>query len=213
MLLSGTVEIDTEMERELARRAKAVLRKRARALRNTFPAAVLAERSARIVEKLRALPAVRDARSVSLFWPIVERNEIDLRPMDAALRADGKRVAYPAIDPETREMTFHWVEDPEAMEERGLGFCEPAPGAPLAEPLDVIIVPALAVDARGYRLGYGGGFYDRTLPRYRPPARAIAVIFDFQLAADLPMAPYDVAVDEVVTDARVLAFDSANADA
>ena len=90
------------------------------------------------------------------------------------------------------------------MEERGLGFREPSADAPLAEHLDVVIVPALAVDGRGFRLGYGAGFYDRALPRYRPPARAVAVIFDFQLAPELPIGPHDVAVDTIVTDARLL---------
>jgi 5-formyltetrahydrofolate cyclo-ligase len=198
------VEIDEEMERELVRRAKAELRKRARALRNTFPPATLATRSARIVEKLRAHPAVRSAGSLSLFWPIEQRNEVDLRALDASLRAEGKRIAYPAIDAETREMTFRWVDAPEGMEERGLGFREPAPDAPLVEQLDVVIVPALAVDGRGFRLGYGAGFYDRALPSYRPPARAVAVIYDFQLVPDLPIGPHDVAVDSIVTDARTL---------
>jgi 5-formyltetrahydrofolate cyclo-ligase len=198
------VEIDPEMERELARRAKAVLRKRARALRNTFPPATLAERSARIVEKLLALPAVQAAGSLSLFWPIEQRNEVDLRAFDVALRAGGKRIAYPSIDADTREMVFRWVDRPEDMDERGLGFREPTPETALAEQVDVVIVPALAVDGRGFRLGYGAGFYDRTLPRYRPPARAVAVIFDFQLAPELPIGPNDVAVDTIVTDARVL---------
>ncbi|MEJ7733454.1 MAG: 5-formyltetrahydrofolate cyclo-ligase [Polyangiaceae bacterium] len=198
------MEIDPEMQRELARRAKAVLRKRARALRNTFPPAALAERSGRIVEKLRALPVVQAAGSLSLFWPIEQRNEVDLRALDVALRGEGKRIAYPSIDADTREMVFRWVDAPADMEERGHGFREPAPETPLAEQVAVGFVPPLAVDGRGFRLGYGAGFYDRTLPRYRPPARAVAVIFDFQLAPELPVGPTDVAVDTIVTDTRML---------
>ena len=68
----------------------------------------------------------------------------------------------------------------------------------------MILVPGVAFDARGFRIGYGGGFYDRALPRYRPPARAIGVAFDFQLAAEIPNADHDVPVDRVVTDVRVL---------
>jgi 5-formyltetrahydrofolate cyclo-ligase len=66
------------------------------------------------------------------------------------------------------------------------------------------VVPALAVDPRGHRVGYGAGFYDRTLPRFVPPAVSIAVAFDFQLAVEVPTTEGDVAVSWIVTDAREL---------
>lgn len=189
---------------ELSRRAKAALRKRARALRNSIPREAIAARSARIAARLEALPAFAAARTVALFWPIEGRNEVDLRPLDARLRAQGKRVAYPSIDPETRVMTFRFVDDPAALVERGMGFQEPDAAAPEALHLDVIVVPALQVDARGYRIGYGAGFYDRTLPRFAPPAVAAGVAFDFQLIAEVPATEHDVPLALVVTDARVL---------
>jgi 5-formyltetrahydrofolate cyclo-ligase len=68
----------------------------------------------------------------------------------------------------------------------------------------VVIVPALWIDAGGQRIGYGAGFYDRTLPRFCPPGRSIGVAFDFQLAGDVPVTEGDVAVGLVVTDMRVL---------
>jgi 5-formyltetrahydrofolate cyclo-ligase len=197
-------DIDPQLELALRYQAKAALRKRARQLRNSIPARAIAERSARIAERLEALPALTEARSVALFWPIEGRNEVDLTALDARLRAAGKRVAYPAIDPETRVMTFRFVDDPAAMEERGLGFREPAASAPEAAALDVIIVPALQVDPRGHRIGYGAGFYDRALARFAPPARAIAVAFSFQLIAEVPVTEGDVAVSLVVTDERMI---------
>jgi 5-formyltetrahydrofolate cyclo-ligase len=90
------------------------------------------------------------------------------------------------------------------MEERGFGFREPPPGAPEATSLDVILVPALQIDARGHRIGYGAGYYDRTLPRFAPPAVAIGVAFDFQLISEVPITEGDVAVSMVVTDQRIL---------
>lgn len=197
-------DIDPQLELALRYQAKAMLRKRARQLRNSIPARAIAERSARIVAHLEALTAVTDARSVALFWPIEGRNEVDLTALDARLRAAGKRVAYPSIDPETRVMTFRFVDDPAAMAERGLGFDEPDPAAPEAETLDVIVVPALQVDPRGHRIGYGAGFYDRTLPRFAPPARAVAVAFSFQLISEVPVTEGDVRVSLVVTDERVI---------
>jgi 5-formyltetrahydrofolate cyclo-ligase len=190
----------------LRHRVKAELRKRMRGLRKALPAAASAARSARIVENLLALGPVASARAVALFWPIEDRREVDLRALDAALRARGARVAYPAVDPESRDMAFRFVDEPAAMAERGLGFCEPPAEAPEAAPgsIDVVVVPALAVDPSGQRLGYGAGFYDRTLPRFSPPAVAVSVAFDFQLLAELPVTSGDVPVSWVVTDARVL---------
>ncbi|MFT3765442.1 MAG: 5-formyltetrahydrofolate cyclo-ligase [Minicystis sp.] len=197
-------DMDPEVELAYRYQAKAMLRKRARALRNSIPAGAVAERSARIAAQIEALPAVVAARSIALFWPIEGRKEVDLTALDARLRAAGKRVAYPSIDPDTRVMTFRFVDDPTAMEERGLGFREPDPTAVEASALDVIVVPALQVDPRGHRIGYGAGFYDRTLPRFAPPAAAVAVAFSFQLIAEVPVTDGDVPVDLIVTDEKVI---------
>ncbi|AUX46787.1 5-formyltetrahydrofolate cyclo-ligase [Sorangium cellulosum] len=199
--------MDPDVEAALRHRAKAELRKRARALRNSFPRDAILERSRRIQRALAELPAVASARRVALFYPIEDRNEVDLRELDPLLRTRGIRVAYPAIDPESRAMTFRFVADPEAMEERGLGFREPSPSDEEASELDVIVVPALQIDPRGHRIGYGAGFYDRTLPRFCPPAHAVGVAFDFQLIAEVPSTKDDVPLATVVTDARVLAAD------
>jgi 5-formyltetrahydrofolate cyclo-ligase len=198
--------IPSTEEELLRRRVKAELRKRLRGLRNTLPAASCAERSARIVEALVGLEPVAHARAVALFWPMTDRHEVDLRPLDAKLRARGVRVAYPAVDRETNVMTFRFVSDPESMEEAGGGFREPSPEDPAAakDGLDVIVVPGLAVDPTGHRIGYGAGYYDRTLPSYAPPAVAVAVAFDFQLLAEVPFTEGDVAVEWIVTDARAL---------
>ncbi len=163
-------EIDPAVELALRYRAKAALRQRARALRNSIPREAILERSARIAARLEAIPSVVAASTIALFWPIEGRNEVDLTALDLRLRAQGKRVAYPSIDPDTRVMTFRLVDDPAAMEERGLGFREPAPAAPEADSLDIVVVPALQIDGRGHRIGYGAGFYDGALPRFAPPA-------------------------------------------
>jgi 5-formyltetrahydrofolate cyclo-ligase len=198
------MEIDADVERTLRFRAKAVLRKRARALRSTIPASAIAERSARIRAALEGSPVFAGAQSVALFHPIEGRNEVDLRPLDSALRGRGASVAYPSIDPETRVMTFRFVRDPALMEERGLGFCEPAADDVEASRLDVIVVPALGVDPRGHRIGYGAGFYDRAIPLFAPPAVTIGVAFDFQLLPEVPITDGDVALALVITDARIL---------
>jgi 5-formyltetrahydrofolate cyclo-ligase len=196
--------IPSSAEDMLRQRVKAELRKRMRGLRNAVPQSACAERSARIVERLSTLEPLASARSIALFWPILERHEVDLRALDGRLRARGARVAYPAVDPETRAMTFRFVEHPDAMNEQGFGFREPAPAAPEAAPgeLEAIVVPALAVDPSGHRIGYGAGYYDATLPRYAPPAVTVVVAFQFQLIAEAPVTDGDVKAGWVVTDER-----------
>jgi 5-formyltetrahydrofolate cyclo-ligase len=198
--------VPSSAEDVLRARVKAELRKRMRALRKTLPPAACADRSTRIADRVSALEPIARARAVALFWPIEDRHEVDLRSLDVRLRARGVRVAYPGIEAEGGAMTFRFVEDTDAMEPRGFGFREPSLREPEARPgeLDAIVVPALAVDPRGHRIGYGVGYYDRALPRFAPPATSIAVAFDFQLVAEAPDTPLDVPVAWVVTDARTL---------
>lgn len=202
--------VPSSVEDVLRARVKVELRKRMRALRRTLPSSACAERSARIVERLGTIEPFARARSVGLFWPIEDRHEVDLRPLDAALRARGVRVAYPGVEPDAGAMTFRFVVDPDRMEPQGFGFREPSLGEPEVRPgeLDAIVVPALAVDPRGHRIGYGAGYYDRALPRFSPPAISIAVAFDFQLVAETPDTSLDVPVAWVVTDNRTLAVES-----
>jgi len=199
--------IPSSAEEMLRIRVKTELRKRMRALRKALPPAACAQRSTRIAERVAELECVAGARSVCLFWPIEDRHEVDLRPLDAVLRAKGVRVAYPGVDPDSGAMTFRFVPDPDAMVEQGFGFREPSLGEPEAAPgeVDVIVVPALAIDPRGHRIGYGAGYYDRALPRYAPPAVTVAVAFDFQLVAEVPESAIDVRVAWIVTDTRTLA--------
>ena len=199
--------IPSSAEEMLRVRVKSELRKRMRALRKALPPAACALRSARIAQRVSELEPVASARRVCLFWPIDDRHEVDLRPLDATLRAGGASVAYPGVDPETGAMTFRFVSDPDAMEERGFGFREPSLREPEAQPgeIDAIVVPALALDPRGHRIGYGAGYYDRALPRYAPPAVTVAVAFDFQLVAEVPDSAVDVRAAWIVTDTRTLA--------
>jgi 5-formyltetrahydrofolate cyclo-ligase len=193
--------IPSSAEDMLRQRVKVELRKRMRGLRNAVPASACDERSARVVARLQALEAIAAARSVALFWPILERHEVDLRPLDASLRARGVRVAYPAVDPETLAMSFRFVRDPDEMVNHGFGFREPAQSAPEAAKgeLDAIVVPALAVDPSGHRIGYGAGYYDATVPRYAPPATTVVVAFQFQLIAEVPVTDGEVKLDWFVT--------------
>lgn len=188
---------------QLGAKVKAELRKRMRGLRNTLPESACAERSRLICDNLRGLDAFQRAKSVALFWPIRARHEVDVALLHDDLVGKGVRVAYPAIDPETGVMTFRFVESTSDLVERGYGFAEPDAGAEEATTIDFIAVPALAASSDGHRIGYGAGYYDRTLPRFRP-ATFVAVLYDFQLLIEVPHDERDYPVDMLVTDRKVL---------
>lgn len=197
-----------ENDAVLLRKVKIELRKRMRALRNTAPLSACQARSQKIIERLLGEPELAAAKHVALFYPIEERHEVDLRALDTALRARGVSVYYPSIDADTRVMTFRVVGELEAeLEERGLGFREPAVTAAEPEQLDVVVVPCLAAGPSGHRLGYGAGFYDRALRRFCPPAWSVAVAYDYQLLADVPYDDsHDTKLAALVTDTRTLRF-------
>lgn len=186
--------------------AKKAIRTKQRALRLALPERAAAARSERVVQRLLAHERVTLAKGVALFWPMLERREIDLRPLDLQLRARGARIYYPAMVANALggiETSFRLVSNLNELAPRGKRFAEPPPEAPLATrgDIDVVVVPALAATPTGHRLGYGAGFYDATLPDICPPAFSIVVVNDFQLMLELPLETHDVRCDEVVTDA------------
>ena len=198
---------DADTLADLKYRAKKQLRTRMRGLRAAYPVAALAQASERIVQSVLALPGFSAAQGVGLFWPMAERREVDVRPLLAAALAAGKRVYFPFMEPTASGFStgFARVTDESELAERGRRFFEPPPTAPRAAraEIDLLVVPALAVASDGHRLGYGSGFYDATLPDFCPPARAVVVVFDFQLLGELPVTSNDVASQCIVTDRRL----------
>jgi 5-formyltetrahydrofolate cyclo-ligase len=199
---------DATQVAELAQAAKLELRKRMRALRAAHPAAALRLRNQGIVKQALALPRFATAASVAFFFPMAERQEVDLRELDAEARRQGKRVYYPFLQQRGESLVtgLRLTSSLSDLADRGQRFLEPPVDAPEAArgDLELLFVPALAVAPNGHRLGYGLGFYDALLPDFRPPAQAVAVAYDFQLLADLPTLPHDVPCDAVLTDTRTL---------
>ena len=183
-------------------RAKRQIRSRMLALRTAIPETARAARSEAIVARVSSCPAWSVAKNVALYAPLLHRGEVDVHVLETeALRAD-RRVFYPCLDA-SGQPTFRRG-SLTTLEERGAGYPEPPPDAEEATlgGLDAILVPALAVDESGRRIGYGSGFYDAALARFAPPAVSIVVAYHFQLLAELPGAEHDVRGDWVVTDAQ-----------
>ncbi|MEM6789910.1 MAG: 5-formyltetrahydrofolate cyclo-ligase [Myxococcota bacterium] len=173
------------------------MRKRFRSQRAGLSAAAVAARSARIVARLDDLDVMRNARVIASYWPLSRRREVDLTAGHRAWRARGTTVLYPRVHREG-PMTWHPADDEDDFEVHPAGFLQPRRPATRAAP-EVILVPGVAFDVRGHRIGYGGGNYDRTLAA-DPSRTTVGVAFHLQLASDLPDVPTDVPVHIVVTD-------------
>ncbi len=193
---------ETEHAKSMLRqRAKLALRSRMRAVREALPGSACDARSAEITKRLFTLAEVDRAATILAFASI--RNEVRTRASMQAAWAAGKRVALPRVVGD--ELQLHLVDSETALAEGAFSVPEPPATAAIVQPgdVDVALVPALAVDPRGYRIGYGGGYYDKLIPRLQR-ACTCAVAYDFQLIAEVPELPFDVAVDVVVTDERVI---------
>ncbi len=137
-------------------------------------------------------------------------NEINPAALVAALRAQGHTIALPVMGGATAPLVFRIHKDGDKFAANAFGIREPETTAPLAEP-DILLVPLLAFDRRGHRLGYGGGYYDRTLHELRRHRKilAIGVGFACQEVPEVPAATHDVRLDRIVTETQ--AFDPTDA--
>ncbi len=199
MVLAHTISPEEDV---LRRRVKAELRQRMRAVRRTLPDEARAERSARIWEHVVARPEWANAHTVMLF--VSMRTEVDTKAPAAALWAEGKRVAAPRMTEEGLEIR-EWREADVPVEVGNMRVPEPPEHAPLIAPseVDLVIVPALVLDERGARIGYGAGLYDRLLPSLTRATR-LGVIFDFQFMSEVPETDGDERVHIVASDKRVI---------
>src|SRR5690606_29143601 len=135
-------------------------------------------------------------------------SEVAILPIDAAARAQGRRVYYPFMDPKPGGYTtgFRRVDDFAGLVDRGRGFLEPPKELPVAlrGDFELVVVQVLAVSASAQHLANGSAFSDAPLPDVCPPAQALAVASAFQLIGEQPIEEHDVAVQVIVTDQRVL---------
>ena len=132
--------------------------------------------------------------------------EVDLSAVIAHAQAAGKLVAAPRALPDGR-LTLHALRPGDALERHRFGQSEPLAGAPVVAPadLDLVLVPGLAFDERGHRLGYGRGYYDRLLPLLRPGAAAVGVTPSALVVPALPAEAHDARVTHLVTERGVRA--------
>ncbi|MGB5366799.1 MAG: 5-formyltetrahydrofolate cyclo-ligase [Polyangiales bacterium] len=188
-------------DRQLRQRAKQALRNQMRMVRGALPQSACEARSAEIRKRLVGVAELERAATVLAFASI--GSEVQTRPIIEEAWSAGKRVALPRVDGD--ELRLHLIHSQAPLTVGAFSVPEPAEDAPVIEPdeIDFALIPGLALDPRGYRIGYGGGYYDRLIPRLSN-ACTCAVGYDFQLISEVPELPFDVSVDLVITDCRVI---------
>lgn len=186
---------------------KSLLRQRFLSVRRGIPADKKAEYDSRICRYIINSVSYKYYDTLLLYAALYD--EPDLSALAVKAVADGKRVAYPRCVPHSRDMVFHYVTDLSQLKKGTYGIPEPDASLPAFDPgitsCSVCFIPAVAVDRRGYRIGYGGGYYDRFFSSFS--GTLAAVVFSGLIADGVPHGKYDLRADVIFTEGGVIAID------
>ena len=172
---------------------KTELRRMIREKKRAMTPAEIDEKSARLGELFRESEAYKNAKSIYGYLPY--NQEVRTTPMLRQAQLDGKRVAVPKCYGD--EMRFIWLDDLGRVEKGYANIPEPIDDGPIADdPTALVLMPGLAFDPEGHRIGYGGGFYDKFLAREMHPT--LALCYDFQMLDHLETEQFDIPVDTVL---------------
>ena len=181
-------------------------RKKVIEYRNNKDTDFISTNSQKITEKLLSMNCIKDANTIMLYLDF--NNEVSTYSLIKKLLNLGKIVSSPITLKEERKLIPSQITDlKNGIQYGAYNIREPKPECSPAiniKDLDVIIVPAVAYDKNCYRLGYGGGFYDRFLENLRKDAVTIGIAFDLQIFDEVPKEAHDAQLDYIVTESRIL---------
>ncbi len=173
---------------------KKELRSRIRQQKRAMSEAEIREKSEALGALFAGCPAYQTAKTIYCYLPY--NQEVRTVPMLERALAEGKRVAVPKVIGD--EMKFIYITDFSRVEKGYAGIPEPVEDGPVAEdPTALVLMPGLAFDPAGHRIGYGGGFYDRFLAQ-EPKHPTVALCYDFQMLERLDTEEFDIPVDTVL---------------
>jgi 5-formyltetrahydrofolate cyclo-ligase len=181
------------------------LRQNALQSRRAIPSARIAEMSRRLEENLVAQKEFEGARRVASY--VARADEVQTAPLLERVLSQGKTVVVPLVDPPSERLLFFEIHSLRDLSPGTFGILEPKRTdrpIPLSE-TDVVLVPMVAWDGRGHRVGYGRGYFDRALAE-RGPSLAIGLAFESQSVPRVPEGPSDVRLDMVVTEKGAFRF-------
>ena len=173
---------------------KTELRREIRARKRAMTEVEIEERSARLAQLFFASRAYQNAKTIYGYLPY--NQEVRTVPMLERALKDGKKVAVPKVYGE--EMKFLYLDDLTAVAKGYAGIPEPIADEPVAhDETALVLMPGLAFDPQGHRIGYGGGFYDKFLAA-EPNHPTLALCYEFQMLPKLDVEDHDIPVDMVL---------------
>lgn len=182
------------------RRRKNEIREKYRAKRLALDPELKSKMDSKICETFLASATYRYAAVLLLYSP--KSDEVDVLPVARKALADGKKVAFPRCIPGTHDMDFHFVEDLSLLERGSYGLLEPPESLPIYDRASnepaACVVPALVYDKKGYRLGYGKGYYDRYLGTFT--GSKVGLIYNSFIIDEVPRGRFDLSTDFIVTE-------------
>lgn len=182
---------------------KKEIRKRVLNLRNELTVDMVQDKSQCIYNTIVENGFLNKPQIIMLYMDF--RNEVKTLALIHHVLDQNKILVLPRIDMKTKTMTLHRVNSLANLERSKFGILEPAfENIVQEDEVDLILSPGVAFDKNCYRLGYGGGFYDRLLSKKRKEVPVIALAFDLQIIAKVPTEPHDIKVDYIVTESRVI---------
>ena len=162
----------------------------------------LVRASAEIVQRVAGLQLFRHASIISIFWPRLASNEVNTRPLISKALENNKAVFLPRVTSWDDGMMQHVQYTGELLKPDSMGLFEPQHDPVAGFNPDLAVVPCLAADKKGNRLGYGGGFYDRYLATV--PCPIICLAFSQYILDDIPHSDHDQPVDWVATENEII---------
>lgn len=170
--------------------------------RASLPTETQESHSIRIMTRLLQIVAIPEDAVVAGYYPI--KGECDPLPLLDALDRKGHTTALPIIIEKDHPLAFRkWQPDDPLVEGPFYAIHEPAEVSPLVEP-DFILVPLVAFDRKGYRIGYGKGFYDRTIINHKKGVKTVGLAYSCQEAPNIPHDKHDQPLDYIVTENEVI---------
>ncbi|MEN6391288.1 MAG: 5-formyltetrahydrofolate cyclo-ligase [Syntrophomonas sp.] len=182
---------------------KAGLRKAILAARSLLSPAQVEEKSCRIIKRLEELGPLRQARVIMAYSSI--RNEVDLWPYLEKILGQGKTVLLPRVEGD--KLLAVPFQGRDKCQVSSLGIQEPCGSELPLQEIEAVLVPGVAFDKNGHRLGYGRGFYDRFLPGLSPLVFRCGIAYEFQLVENVFPEENDIAMHWIVSDQSEVVMD------
>jgi 5-formyltetrahydrofolate cyclo-ligase len=181
---------------------KEAIRQKILSLRNSLSPEEAKERSKLIFQNLKKLSVFEKAQTIHTYVSS-KKNEVDTIEIINYLFSINKKVVVPVVDRINKILIHSELKNLSELKESTFGILEPVEIRKVEiEEIDIVLVPAIAVDRFGNRIGFGGGYYDKFLSQVKCPK--VALVYDFQVVEKINPSPGDVPVDFIITESEII---------